>query len=303
MNITEITIPSSDGIHQLRTKIYTPDTEPIGIFGVVHGMTEHIDRYDRFMSDMCKCGYVVFGSDNLGHGKSVRDDSELGFISHENGWDHLCRDVAIVSEHVKRGYPSLPFSLLGHSMGSFIVRLTAEKYVTPDKLIIMGTGGPNPLAGIGIVLAKLIKATKGERHISRFIDNMAFGSYNDRFKEDGAQGWLTSDASVREKYASDKYCTFKFTISAMLDLLILCKSANDKVWFKNVSAKKIPILLTSGEDDPVGDYGKGVLRVYELLGEQNADVTLKLYKNYRHEILNDTSYDAVVADIKDFCRR
>lgn len=300
MNIKEIRIPSSDGKHLLRTKIYTPSTAPVGIFGVVHGMTEHIDRYDRFMSDMCECGYIVFGSDNLGHGKSVSDDSELGFIASENGWEYLCRDVAVVSEYIKKDYPSLPYYLLGHSMGSFIVRMATEKYVAPDKLIIMGTGGPNPLAGIGIVLAKCIKAMYGERHISAFIDKMAFGSYNGRFKEDGDKGWLTRDASVRQKYASDKYCTFKFTISAMLDLLTLCKRSNDYDWYKNVSAKNIPMLLTSGEDDPVGDYGKGVVKVYELLGKQNANVTLKLYKDYRHEILNDSSYDAVVADIKDF---
>lgn len=300
MNLTEIKIPSTDGIHSLRTKVYTPDTEPIGLLQVVHGMTEHIDRYDRFMKDMCECGYVVFGADNLGHGKSVRDDSELGFIAHENGWEYLCRDVAAVCEHIKKNYPALPCYLLGHSMGSFIVRVASERYITPDKLIIMGTGGPNPLASIGITLAKLIKAAKGENHISALIDNLAFGSYNDRFKDDGDKGWLTRDASVREKYISDKYCTFKFTISAMIDLLTLCKKSNESIWYKTMSAKKIPMLLTSGEDDPVGDYGKGVVKVYELLKDQNADVSVKLYKNYRHEILNDSSYQAVISDIKDF---
>ncbi len=303
MNINEIKIPSSDGVHSLRAKLYIPDTDPVGIFQIVHGMTEHIDRYDRFMLDICSLGYAVIGADNLGHGKSVHDDSELGFIALKNGWDFLCRDVARVAEYAKALYPSLPHILLGHSMGSFIVRVASERYLTPDKLIIMGTGGPNPMAGLGIGLINGIALLRGERHISPFIDKMAFGAYNKRFESDGAQGWLTSDTEIRKKYAQDKYCTFKFTLSAMRDLLTLCKNANTKAWSEHISGKGFPILLVSGDFDPVGDYGAGVKKVFEMLKNNGADVSLKLYHGYRHEILNDSCYCDVLSDIGEFIEK
>lgn len=302
MNIRELSVPSCDNIHKLKVKVYVPDTEPVGIFGIIHGMTEHIDRYDRFMRDMAECGYIVYGHNHLGHKDSVTLDTELGFIASNNGWDLLCRDSAAVYEHIKGLYGALPFYLLGHSMGSFIARITAEKYLTPDKLIIMGTGGPNPLASVGLSLIKLIKKVKGERHVSPFIYSMAFGSYNKRFSDDGEHGWLTKDKAVREQYAIDKYCTFKFSVSAMGDLMTLLDRSNTKKWAKALTEKKIPILLVSGENDPVGDYGRGVEKVHAMLKDAGAVVTMKLYPDYRHEILNDDSYGEVVSDIKSFIK-
>ena len=300
MKITQKYVPSVDGIHNLFIKVYTPDTTTIGILGNIHGMTEHKDRYDRLMSDIAELGYVVYGHNHLGHKDSVRDDTELGFISSSDGWDLLCRDSARVYESIKDEYGALPFTLLGHSMGSFIARLTAERYITPDKLIIMGTGGPNPLAPVGLSLIKIIKAAKGERYVSPLIYSMAFGSYNNKFAEDGKQGWLTKDASVRDAYAADKYCTFKFSVSAMADLMTLLYKSNKKEWAENIAKKHFPVLLVSGSEDPVGDYGRGVARVYTMLAHAGADVTLRLYDGYRHEILNDASYDEVLKDILKF---
>ena len=300
MTIKEIYVPSCDSIHDLRTKIYIPDTAPVGLFQVVHGMTEHIDRYDPVMTSLCESGYVVFGHDHLGHKGSVSDDSELGFIASHNGWDLLCRDVGAVYENVSAAYPSLPYFLLGHSMGSFVVRLATQKYVTPDRLIVMGTGGPNPLARMGQALIKTIKKAKGERHISSLIYKIALGSYNERFREDGEYGWLTTDAKHREIYASDKYCTFKFTVSAMGDLMMLLSESNGKECTEALAKKQIPILLISGKCDPVGNYGKGVREVYSMLKNAGARVSLKLYPEYRHEILNDTCADEVITLIKRF---
>ena len=171
-----------------------------------------------------------------------------------------------------------------------------------DKLIIMGTGGSNPAAAIGLKLIALIKAVKGERHISKFIDNMAFGSYNKRFgggtKEDPSP-WLTCDEEVRKKYYADKYCTFKFTVSAMGDLITIMKLSNERSWYEAIP-KDMPILLVSGEEDPVGNYGKGVTEVCDKLEASNAKVCMKLYSGVRHEILNDSSYERVRNDIIEF---
>ena len=143
IKIIDREFPSTDGIHQLKGKMYIPDGEPKGVFHVVHGMTEHIGRYDTFLKEMAESGYVVVAYDNLGHGKTAKDKSELGFIAKKNGWKKITDDVYAVSKIIKEEYPGLPYYLMGHSMGSFIVRNAAATYPDlMDKLIVMGTGGP-----------------------------------------------------------------------------------------------------------------------------------------------------------------
>lgn len=297
-------VPSTDGAHDLIGRVYLPSVEAKGYFQVVHGMTEHIERYDRFMTDMAEAGYITFGYDHLGHGKTAKNDSELGYIAEKNGWELLSRDVGAYADAIRDnfGNKNMPYCLMGHSMGSFVVRLSAERYVKPDKLIIMGTGGPNPAAGAGLVLIAIIKFFMGEKHFSKLIDGIAFGSYNKRFgggSEADPKPWLTNDEDIRKKYYADKFCMFNFTVSAMGDLIKLIKYSNSSKWFKNIP--DTDMLLVSGADDPVGDYGKGVEIVEKKLKEQNKHVRCVIYKGARHEILNDFTYDSVKKDILDFC--
>ncbi len=304
----EFSCPSSDGLHMLAGVVYLPEGETKGYFHIVHGMTEHITRYDRIMSDLADAGYVCFGYDHLGHGKTVKDKSELGYIAKKKGYDLLCRDVkafsdAVFAEYSEKYGSSLPYFLMGHSMGSFIVRLATEKYAKPDKLIVMGTGGANPAAGAGIALIEIIKLFKGDKHISKLVYDLAFGGYNNKFKNDenaSSQSWLSTDLEIRKKYMEDDYCTFKFTVSAMGDLMRLLKYSNRAAWFKKLP--KIPVLLVAGEDDPVGNYGKGVLEVEAKLKKRGHDVKCILYKGARHEILNDFTYEITKNDILYFCR-
>ena len=303
INVRDFKVLSSDGIHKLAGLIYEPRGEVRGYFHVVHGMTDHIHRYVPIMRDMAELGFICFGYDHLGHGYTANDDSELGYIAKKNGWDLLCRDVGVFSDAVKAEYGAdKPYVLLGHSMGSFIVRIATEKYVRPDKLIIMGTGGPNSLASVGLSLVAIIKALWGEKHISKFVDSVAFGAYNKRFEgvsKSDPMLWLSTDGEQRKKYYADKFCTFKFTVSAMNDLMTLTNTSNRKEWYENVD-KSIPMLLVAGEDDPVGDYGKGVTTVYEGLKNQGVDVKCILYPHARHEILNDFTYEEVKKDIIEF---
>ncbi len=298
--IKEFSVNSTDNIHTLRGKIYIPEGRIKGLLQVVHGMTEHILRYDALMSAAAEHGFVAFGFDNLGHGRTAKNDSELGFISHSDGWKYLVKDVDAFANAVKNLYPDKKLTLMGHSMGSFIARLAAESFPENfDKLIICGTGGKNPLAGIGLLLTNAIKLFKGNRFISKTVDKMAFGSYNKRFENISQYDWLTKEPDFIEKYSLDKFCTFKFTVSAMQDLIKLCQMANRKEWFKKIR-KDLPILLISGDSDPVGDYGKGVKQVYDRLTASGAKVQIKLYENCRHEILNDTCRNEVISDIIRF---
>lgn len=293
---------SSDKQHMLKGKIYLPDGAPKGLFHVVHGMTEYIGRFDSFMREMAEDGYITFGYDHLGHGHTAKDAGELGFIAHEDGWKKLVDDVFIFGNEIRKSMngEQLPFILMGHSMGSFIVRLTAAKYNHYDKLIVMGTGGPNPAAGPGIALAGLMKQMKGERGYSEFIQKTAFGAYNKGFEQENDRyAWLSVNKENRDKYRADKLCTYMFTNSAMQDLIKLNKYCNDKEWFAGINKQK-PILLVAGSKDPVGEHGKGVKTVYEKLKAQGANVEIILYEGYRHEILNDFCRDQVIADIKAF---
>ena len=291
---------SSDKKYALKGKVYLPEGEAKGLFHVVHGMTEYIGRYDSMMRAMAEYGYITFGYDHLGHGMTAAKD-ELGYIADKGGWELLVNDVYLFGTEIRREYGEhLPFILMGHSMGSFIVRLAAAKFDHYDKLIVMGTGGPNPAAGAGIALSGALKKLKGTRGYSKLIYSMAFGSYNKDFKqENDPYSWLSVDKENRDKYREDPLCTYQFTVSAMQDLVRLTKYSNDKSCFAAINKNK-PILLISGSEDPVGENGKGVKKVYELLKAEHANVRIKLFDGYRHEILNDLCRDDVIKELRDF---
>ena len=299
-----IKTPSSDGKHTLVGRVYIPDGEIKGFFQVVHGMAEHIARYDGFMQRMANEGFLCFGHDHLGHGMTAESDDELGFIASKGGDSLLVNDVkayydAVAAEFGKA--PEQPYILMGHSMGSFIVRLATAKYKSPDKLIIMGTGGKNPLATPGIAIISLVKALRGGKRLSPLVQKLAFGSYNDHFDAapDDILPWLSSDEEIRRRYYADEYCGFVFTVSAMRDLVRMNRDCNLERWYKNMPAS-LPVLLVSGEEDPVGNYSKGVLEVEEGLKKQGVPVKCVIYKGARHEILEDFTHDDVVRDILAF---
>ena len=303
MNYTvkEFTTASTDNIHTLKGKIYLPQGEIKGHFHIVHGMTEYIDRYEWFMQKIAQVGYLCYGFDNLGHGYTANSDSELGFIASNDGYKLLVEDVIKFHNAVNEEYKSDNYILMGHSMGSFIVRLAAEKYGDIiKKLIVCGTGGPMAIAPVGLALVMLIKKIYGEKHCSAFLDKLIFGAYNIGFEGISKYDWLTKDRAIIEKYAKDKFCTFKFTASALEDLLKLTILSNRERWFTNLR-KDLPMLLVSGDKDPVGNKGRGVKKVFKkLLASEIKDVNMYLYPDCRHEILNDSCKTEVFSDIIEF---
>ncbi len=295
-------IPSSDGVHLLHTCLYLPQGECKGIFQVIHGMTDYTDRYEALLTAMANEGYVAFGFDLLGHGHTAQDYSELGYFAEQNGWRHLVSDVQLVAGAVKDAFGNaLPYILLGHSMGSFIARCVALEEGAPDGLILVGTGGPQPTGALGIFMCDVLSKLYGKRHISYFMQGMVFGDYDRKFPEEYKNRWITVDTANLIKYKDDPFCTFRFSVSAISDLIHLHQRANSAQFFSDVSSE-IPILLLSGEDDPVGDFGKGVKKVYQKLLKKQKNVTMHLYPGFRHEILQDFCRDEVIEEIKAFVK-
>ena len=203
----------------------------------------------------------------------------------------------------REAYPGLPVILLGHSMGSFFARMYAVLYPeTLHALVLSGTGGPNPLAGVGLALTEAIGRVKGRKHRSKFLNNMAFGQYLKRVDSpDTPYDWISRDKEVVARYAQDAKCTFIFTASAFHELMAILRAVNRPQWAQKVD-KRLPVALFAGDADPVGDYGRGVESVYRALKDAGVkDVFLKLYPGARHEILNETNRAEVYADILAWC--
>lgn len=300
----EFTIPSTNGKNQLHTVLWTPKTKtPIGIVQISHGMIEYVNRYDRFATFLAEQGFVVIGNDHLGHGKTARDEEELGYMDSPDGSLAIVRDLHRVSRYVKKRYPNLPFFLLGHSMGSFMARRYAMTYGEElDGLLLLGTGyQPKPVLLMAYTVLTLLHLTVGDHCRSLLMEFLAFGTYNFRIlDEKSLHAWVTRDKKILEAYDNDPFCTFRFTVNGY-------KTLFDTLWYiekaENIAKlpKDLPMFFASGDADPVGGYKKGVKRVVEEYRKKGIlEVDLIFYQGARHEILNELEYDRAQEDILEW---
>lgn len=287
---TEFTFKSVSGLADIHAAKYVPQDENSvkAVIQIAHGMAEHLERYEAFADVLCENGFAVYINDHLGHGKSVTSDDELGYFGEKDGWKNFIEDCHQLLKIAKKEFSGKPYIFFGHSMGSFVSRSFTFKYA--DELsgaVFCGTSGPNPAAKIAIGIANAIGKIKGSHHRSKLIDNLAFGAYNKKFAGRTSFDWLSRDNDQVDKYIADKYCGFLFTAYGYRDMFSLLTSVSDDDWFNNYP-KQLPVLIISGEMDPVGNYSKGVRAVYDKLREAGKDnVTLHIYPNGRHEILNE----------------
>ena len=305
MKTREFRFPSATGTGEIFAEVYLPEGPAEAVLVIHHGMAEHQKRYRPFLEFLTEHGVCCYMHDMANHGASNRDMAETGWFGEKDGWKGLVTDFRTVIQRAGAENPGLPLFVMGHSMGSFICRAYCSAY--PEDpcagAIFMGTGGPNPAAGAGKAMASLIGALRGKKHKSELLNKMAFGSYNQRFEGRTAFDWLTRDREIVDRYIADPYCGFLFTVQGMHDLVSVNALVNQPDWAEKV-AKKLPILLTSGEEDPVGGYGQGVRQVAEMLKKTGHDaVTLHLYPGCRHEILNETNREDVMRDLLDWLRK
>lgn len=304
MKKEEFYFDSRDGISKIHGVKWMPDTDaPKCIVQLVHGMAEYIERYEEFAEYLTGKNILVVGHDHLGHGKSIGEHGMKGYFCRENAPEALVEDVNQVRILTQIQYPDLPYMILGHSMGSFIVRNYLFQYSEGlAGAVIMGTGWkPAALLKVSKSVVAIQKMFCGDRHVSRLIDNMAFGNYHKKIENyKTKQDWLSKDEARVNTYIEDEYCGFVFTVNGFGALFELIDRACKR---KNIEKmrKDLPVLLVAGEDDPVGDYGKGVRKVYEVFRQAGLEKTeIKLYPSDRHEILNETDRDTVSKDILTF---
>ena len=291
---------SSTGKNKIHARMCVPDTEPRAIVQIIHGIAEYIDRYDEFMSFLADNGIIAVGTDHLGHGKSIESEEQTGFFAYENGWDYAVRDEEVLRLAMHENYPELPIIVFGHSMGSFMARTLLIRY--PDAFnaaIISGTGNQgSALVNGGLFMGNLVTGLKGAHHYSKFLNNLAFGSYNKIYENPKTEyDWLSRDEANVQKYIDDPLCGFIPTCSLFRDMMTGVKFITNK---KNLTTmnKDMPVYFMSGDMDPVGECGKGVQKAYNNFLEAGMkDVSIKLYPGGRHEMLNEINKDEVYTDI------
>lgn len=288
-----------------RTRIHAVKWIPVekeikGILQIAHGMLEYINRYDEFANFIAENGFVVTGNDHLGHGDSVASEKDRGFFCECDGEIKVLEDMHNLMKIVKDVYPDIPYFLLGHSMGSFFTRRFIMSYGSELKgAIIVGTGcQPYMLVKTGQIISKIISIIKGEHYRSKFVNNLALGKNNNKFEPSRTKNdWLTRDEKIVDAYNSDEKINFMFTINAYKSMFS-CISYLYNNNHLNQMKKDLPVLIISGGDDPVGDFGKGATKVYNKFKEVNMkNISLKLYENARHEIINEINRNIVYNDI------
>jgi alpha-beta hydrolase superfamily lysophospholipase len=302
-------VPSSDGVSQLRVSLwipYLPESELKGVVQLVHGMEEHIDRYDEFARFLARKGFVVGAHDHVGHGKSVVDAYDLGHVTLDHGPDVLVRDVGRVRATLFEHYQALPYIIFGHSMGSFVARVYISRHAEHIQgAILCGTGNqPYALARSGNMLARFVGAVRGGHYKSKLIDNMGAGGFSKAIKNARTPlDWLSVDPTVVDAYIDDPLCGVMFTMGGYAALTgVVSQAVNPKVAAR--VPKNLPLLFISGAEDPVGENGEAVVRAVELyrkVGMKN--VSLILYPGMRHEILNEPGKLKVMNDVVDWIER
>ena len=294
------TFSSSDGAHQVSAVRWLPEGRPRAVVQLVHGISEHMGRYDGFARYLAEHGFAVVGHDHLGHGRTAADPSEYGWFGEKDGWKYVVKDVRALRERTGAEFPGLPYFLMGHSMGSFVVRGYLMFWPgTVDGAILSGTGQEPPLTvAAGRALSALLIRLKGSKARSGLMDSLSVGRYNGQFKPARTSAdWISRDTAVVDAYCADPLCRFLPTVGMYHDMMVglqlLAKPANLRRMDPDT-----PVYFFSGDRDPVGANGAGVRKVAGWFKDAGVrDLTVKLYPEGRHEMLNETNRQEVWDDV------
>ncbi len=299
MKKREFFFRSCDGVTKIHAIEWIPEGEIRAVLQICHGMTEHIARYDDFAAYLTEKGFYVAGHDHLGHGQSVQGEEYFGYFHKTEGNACVIGDIHKLRCWINKHHPHIPYFMLGHSMGSFLLRQYLIRHSEGlSGAVVMGTGYhsvPEMLAGQA--LCRAVAVFRGWKYKSRVVNAIGFGGFNRKFRPcETDLDWLTSDRAKRDEYIEDPLCGFVFTVNGYYHMFEGMKCLEKR---KNIDKirKDLPMLFISGEDDPVGAFGKGVRKVHkEYVRAGIQDTELRLYEGKRHEILNETGRMRVYGD-------
>lgn len=281
-------------------KWFDVSTPPKAILQLSHGMAEHILRYHSFAQALVAEGIFVYGHDHRGHGKTGEKNGLLGFFADDNGFERVVDDLNEINEFIHKQYPDSPIFLMGHSMGSFIVRRFVQRFHgRVNGVILSGTGGnPGLMGKVGQKLAQSQMRKLGNRTESLLMNKLTFGSYNKKIpKVETDFDWLTRDQQEIQKYIKDPHCGYVSTTGFFYDLLLGLDIIHNDNEVKGIE-KKLPFYFISGNQDPVGNYTKGVIGVIKQFKKCGIDqIDYRFYKEGRHELLNELNKQEVIDDI------
>lgn len=307
MRKEEFYFDSRDGENRIYAVRFLPDTEEVkGIVQLVHGVAEHMGRYEEFAQFLTDKGFVVTGEDHLGHGKTVKADGMKGYFCELDPATVAVRDIHRLKKMTQEMYPGVPYFIFGHSMGSFMVRNYICRYGKGiDGAIISGTANyDRNVINVGKAIVAIQKKRKGSKYISKTLNSWIFERQNKPFEPARTPfDWFTKDTERIEAYMADPLCGFRFTLNGIETLIDLILGMSDKEALAKIP-KNLPILVLSGDKDPLGRNGKAAQEVYDRLKEQElSQVEMKLYENDRHELLNETDRTEVMQDISAWLER
>jgi len=290
---------------EIFTHCWKPEinNKPIAVLQIAHGMAEYAERYKHFAEFLTEKGIIIYANDHRGHGKTAKELKEHGFFALNNGWHKVVDDMKILSQIIKEKHPELPFFIFGHSMGSLLTRTyICNSIIIPKGIILSGTSGnPGIIRFVAKFIVFLFKNFKGKRARAKLLDKMTFGEFNKKIKKPKTPfDWLNTDEGEVNKYINDPLCGQLFTVQFFDDLLTGLGYIFNK---KNIALipKDLPLLMISGKEDPVGDFGKGVEKSYKLYKKAGLkNLTITLYPAMRHEIINEKNKLTVYNDIYNF---
>ena len=276
-----------------------PENKKKAIIQIVHGMAEHKERYLPFMRYLCNQGYVVVIHDHRGHGQSIKHTDDLGYFYDETG-TYIYLDAHDIGMKFKKEY-NLPLYLMGHSMGSLVVREVCKYFDKDiDKLIVCGYPSKNDAIESAITLTKFLMKLQGKKHRSSLIQHIAFSSYSKRFNDSLENTWLSENKENVYTYNEDPLCGFTFTLNGFLNLFSLMNDVYNASQWK-CDHKELPILFIAGEKDPCIDTKEKWIEAQNFLKQLGyQSIQNHLYENMRHEILNEKEHEIVYKDILDF---
>lgn len=299
---------SADGNTRISYYMCMPNhRKPRSVVQIVHGMCDCFARYGELAEYLTAHGYVVCGHDQIGHGESLGEDGMRGYFAHRDGDSLLVKDTKRLTAIIRENIEGLSVTMMGFGMGSFIARRImtedGEQAKNPDAYVLVGTSGSDKRIKKLKSKAKFIALFRGETHRSKAVlKSMLKPCVKALDKGEEQNAWITSDKERAARRYADSCCSFVFTLRGFCDLFSLVESTSGKRWAEHVK-KDTPILLMSGDSDPVGDSGKGVREVYNnLLSFDCTDVKMILFRNSRHEIFNETCRNEVYASLVAWLR-